>query len=79
MKFRLKPNTSVLVVGKDWVRRGTVFEAEWTPGYPRRDPRHVRLYSPSDPPDHVDLPITMLEEVKERDSTNGAQFLPYYP
>ena len=64
MKYRFKENANVLVPGKHWITRDTVFDGDWTPGWPR-DPRQVRLFYPSDPNDFLDLPVTMLKEVEE--------------
>jgi hypothetical protein len=71
MKYRFKENANVNVPGKHWITRDTVFDGDWTPAWPP-NPRLVRLFSPSDPNDFLDLPVTMLKEV-EQDSRSSAR------
>lgn len=62
MRFRVKPILNVPDSSLGWLKDHPDYEADWTPGWPR-DPRHVRLYSPSDRTLFADVPITYLERV----------------
>lgn len=60
--MRVMLKNLLTVHGRDerWLRHDLVYDADWTPGWPRH-PRHVRIVSRYDPKVYADIPITYLE------------------
>jgi hypothetical protein len=62
MQVRLKPSINIQDRSASWLTHGTLYQAEWAPGWPKH-PRHVRVFRPDDPSVYVEVSVEALEEV----------------